>query len=56
VTDNVAASSALGATRAVSFGVDVRQLHAPAGSGDQLRVTTDGDTWVLGTLVVSAGD
>jgi hypothetical protein len=55
VTDNVAASSALGAQRAVSFGVDVRRLHAPAGPGDQLSVRTDGDSWALGQLVVSAG-
>jgi RNA polymerase sigma factor (sigma-70 family) len=55
-TDNVAASAALGAKRAVSFGVDVRQLAAPAGAGDDISVTTDGDTWVLGMLVISAGD
>ncbi len=56
VTDNVAASAALGAKRAVSFGVDVRQLSAPAGDGDDISVTTDGDTWILGMLVISAGD
>jgi RNA polymerase sigma factor (sigma-70 family) len=56
VSDNVAASAALGAKRAVSFGVDVRQLSAPAGDGDDLSVTTDGDTWLLGMLVISAGD
>jgi RNA polymerase sigma factor (sigma-70 family) len=55
VTDNIAASAAMGAKRALNFGVDVRQLNAPIGPGDQMQVVTNGDNWILGMLVVSTG-
>ena len=55
-TYNVAESFADGAKRANTFGVDVRQLHAGAKQGSTLKITTTGDSWILGLMIVSAGD
>ncbi len=55
-TYNVAESFADGAKRANTFGVDVRQLQASAKQGSTLKITTTGDAWILGLMIVSTGD
>jgi hypothetical protein len=54
-TYNVAESFADGAERGNTFGVDVRRLQAPAAQASTLKITTDGDSWILGLMVVSTG-
>jgi hypothetical protein len=55
-TYNIAESFALGSANPNTFGVDVRQLRASAKQGKSLTITTAGDSWVLGMLVVSTGN
>jgi RNA polymerase sigma factor (sigma-70 family) len=54
--DNIAESFAIGAKRTNTFGTDVRQLSASAKQGATLSITTAGDSWILGLMVVSTGN